>query len=137
MVADALSRSFSSKEVASTTDSEVHIHVCAVKSSLPMSERKCADIAEETIVDGVILKGQRVIVPENMRAEMLQLIHEGHLGIEKCKRRARDILYWPNMNKDVYDTVSRSDVCQEYRYAQQQQPLQMHEWPDRPWPKVA
>ena len=49
-------------------------------------------IDELTIVDGVILKGQRVIVPENMRAEMLQLIHEGHLGIEKCKRRARDIL---------------------------------------------
>ena len=169
VVADTLSRSFSSKEVASTTENEVHIHVCAVKSSLPVSERKWAELAEETekdcelqrvirsmadgsdicpkpyvtfideltIVDGVILKGQRVIVPENMRAEMLQLIHEGHLGIEKCKRRARDILYWPNMNKDVYDTVSRCDVCQEYRYAQQQQPLQMHERPDRPWAKAA
>ena len=68
---------------------------------------------------------------------MLRLIHEGHLGIEKGKRRARDILYWPNMNKDVYDTVSRCDVCQEYRYVQQQQPLQMHERPDRPWAKVA
>ena len=29
-------------------------------------------IDELTIVDGVTLKGQRVIVPENMRAEMLQ-----------------------------------------------------------------
>ena len=164
VVADTLSRSFSSKEVASTTDSEVHIHFCAVKSSLPVSERKWAELAEETkndrevrvicsmadgsdicpkpyvtfideltIVDGVILKGQRVIVPENMRAEMLQLIHKGHLGIEKCKRQARDILYWPNTNKDVYDTVTRCDVCQEYRYAQQQKPLQMHERPDRPW----
>ena len=52
-------------------------------------------------------------------------------------RRARDILHWPNMNKDVYDTVSRCDVCQENRYVQQQQPLQMHERPDRPWAKVA
>ena len=93
-------------------------------------------IDELTIVDGVILKG-RVIVPENTRAEMLQLIHVGHLGIEKYKRRARDILYRPNMNKDVYDTVSRCDMCQEYRYAQQQQTLQMHERPDRPWAKVA
>ena len=166
VVADTLSRSFSLKDVASTTHSQVHIPVCAVKSSLPVSERKWAELAEETendrelqriirstadgsdicpkpyvtfideltIVNGVILKGQRVIVPENMRAEML---HCGHLGIEKCKRRARDILSWPNMNKDVYDTVSRCDVCQENIYTQQQQPLQMHERPDRPWAKVA
>ena len=73
-------------------------------------------------------------MPENMRAEML---HCGHLGIGKYKRRARDILYWPNMNNDVYDTVSRCDVCQENIYTQQQQPLQMHERPDRPWAKVA
>ena len=169
VVADTLSRSFSAEEVKSTTESEVYIHVCAVKSNLPVSERKWAELAEATendqelqrvirgmedggdvcpkpyrtfieelsIVDGVILKGQRVVVPAIMKAEMLQLIHEGHLGIEKCKRRARDILYWPNMNQDVYDTVSHCDVCQEYRYAQPQQPLQMHERPDRPWAKVA
>ena len=169
VVADTLSRSFSAKEEKSTTESEVYIHVCAVKSNLPVSERKWAELAEATandqelqrvirgmedggdvcpkpyrtfieelsIVDGVILKGQRVVVPAIMKAEMLQLIHEGHLGIEKCKRRARDILYWPNMNQDVYDTVSHCDVCQEYRYAQPQQPLQMHERPDRPWAKVA
>ena len=103
VVTDTLSRSFSSKEVASTTHSQVHIPVCAIKSSLPVSERKWAEPAEETendrelqrvihstadgsgicltpyvtfideltIVDGVILKGQRVIVPKNMRAEVL------------------------------------------------------------------
>ena len=112
MVADTLSRSFSSKEVASTTESEVHIHVCAVKSSLPVSERKWAELAEETekdcelqrvirsmadgsdicpkpyvtfideltIVDGVILKGQRVIVPENMRADIASANTRGSLG---------------------------------------------------------
>ena len=85
----------------------------------------------------MILKGQRVVVPAIMKADMLQLIHKGYMGIEKCKRRARGILYWPNMNQDVYDTVSQCHVCQEYRYAQPQQPLQMHERPDRPWAKVA
>ena len=169
VVADTLSRSFSAKEVKNTTESEVYIHVCAVKSNLPVSERKLTELAEATandqelqriirgmedggdvcpkpyrafieelfIVDGVILKGQRVVVSAIMNAEMLQLIHEGHLVIERCKRRARDILYWPNICLDVYDTVSQCDVCQEYRYAQPQQPLQMHERPDRPWAKVA
>ena len=87
-------------------------------------------VNELSVVDSVLLKGQRVVVPDSMKTQMLTLIHEGHLGIEKCKRRAREILYWPNMNKDVYETVSRCDVCQEYRYAQPKQPLTMHE---RPW----
>ena len=36
----------------------------------------------------------------------------------------------------MFMIVSRCDVCQEYRYAQQQQPLQMHERRDRPWATV-
>ena len=137
VVADTLSRSFSAKEVKRTTESEVYIHVCAVKSNLHVSERKWAELAEAiandqelqrvirgiedggdacsklyrtfieelSIAHGEILKGQRVVVPAIMKAEMLQLIHEGHLGIEKCKRRARDIMYWPNMNQHVYDIL--------------------------------
>ena len=154
VVADTLSRAFSPKQVASSTESEVHVHVCAIKSGLPVSERKWAELATATendgvlqrvirsitegkancpnpyvtfvdelcVVDGVILKGERVVVPDSMKAQMLTLIYEGHLGIEKCKRRARDVLYWPNMNKDVYETVSRCNVCQEYRYAQPKEP---------------
>ena len=149
VVADTLSRAFSPKQVVSSTESEVHVHVCAIKSGLPVSERKWAELAAATenddvlqsvirfikdggnncpnpyatfieelsVVDGVLLKGQRVVVPGSMKTQMLTLFHEGHLGIEKCKRRARDILYWPNMNKDVYETVSRCDVCREYRYS--------------------
>ena len=59
-------------------------------------------VDELCVVDGVILMGERVVVPDNLKAQMLTLIHEGHLGIEKCKRRACDVLYWPNMNKDIY-----------------------------------
>ena len=48
-------------------------------------------------------------------------------------RWARVALYWPNLNDDVYDTVSKCDVCQVYRSAQTQQPLRMHGRPIRPW----
>ena len=58
VVADTLSRSFSPKEVASTTDSQIYIHVCEVKSSLPVSLRKWPELAEETENDR---KLQRVI----------------------------------------------------------------------------
>ena len=87
-------------------------------------------------MDGVLLKGQQIVIPTKMRPEMRSLVHEGHLVIEKCKRRAREVMYWPNMNTDVCDFVSRCDICQTHRYAQQQQPMKSHERPDRPWAKV-
>lgn len=50
---------------------------------------------EITYHHGILFKGGRVIVPTSMRPNMLRLIHGSHLGVDKCKRRARDILYWP------------------------------------------
>jgi hypothetical protein len=53
---------------------------------------------ELSVIDGIILKGDRIFVPLAMRKEMLKRIHHGHMGIEKSKRRARDALYWPLMS---------------------------------------
>ena len=43
-------------------------------------------IREELMVeDGLILKGTRIVIPSKKREAILKLIHEGHLGISKCK----------------------------------------------------
>ena len=91
---------------------------------------------EMTMINGVILKGKRVVIPKKMQSEMLKIIHEGHLGIEKCKRRARDVLYWPNMNKDIEDLAGKCSVCMKHQYAQTKEPLIQHERPAKPWVKV-
>ena len=41
-----------------------------------------------SVEDGLIFLGSRVIVPESLRGNILQQIHGGHFGIEKCKLRA-------------------------------------------------
>lgn len=71
-----------------------------------------------------------------MQHEMLKLIHSSHLGIGKCKRRARDILYWPGMNTGIEDTVSKCQVCSTYRRNNQKEPLLSHPVPKRPWARV-
>jgi len=48
-----------------------------------------------SVVDGMLLKQNRIVIPQSLRQDMLSRIHGGHLGMEKCKRRARDsILAW-------------------------------------------
>lgn len=35
--------------------------------------------------DGIIFKGSRLVVPQRLRSEMLNKIHESHMGKVKCK----------------------------------------------------
>ena len=44
---------------------------------------------ELTIEDGLVLKGTRINIPNKKREDILKLIHEGHLGLNKCKMRAK------------------------------------------------
>lgn len=36
---------------------------------------------------------------------MLKLLHEGHVGIEKCNNRARQIFYWSGLSVDIEATL--------------------------------
>ena len=45
---------------------------------------------ELTVEDGLVLKGTRIVIPNKMPEAILKLLHEGHLGLNKCKRHAKD-----------------------------------------------
>ena len=44
-------------------------------------------------INEIMFKGEKIISPKSMRQEILTKIHAGHLGIQKLKERARDIVY--------------------------------------------
>ena len=44
---------------------------------------------EITYNEGLLLKGQRIIIPTSVRPTMKEIIHQGHNGIARCKIRAR------------------------------------------------
>ena len=92
---------------------------------------------EISVANGLVLKGERIIVPLSMRKEMKQIIHSGHQGIEKCKARAREALYWPGMSAEIADIVSACSTCQEHCNYQQCEELLKHEVPREPWIKVS
>lgn len=70
---------------------------------------------ELTVVDGIIFKGNKFVIPPAMRQEILLKIHEGHLGEEKCKRRARKVMYWPRINTDISRTTASCEIGLTYR----------------------
>ena len=65
------------------------------KSQVDPEPRECWSIKEEiSECDDLLLRNDKLIVPSSLqREEMLSQIHSSHLGIEKCKRRARDVCF--------------------------------------------
>ena len=89
------------------------------------------------VEDGLIFKRDRLVIPCIMRAGMVQLVHQGHIGVKGCLRRACELIYWPGMNADVKDHISKYDVCNAHLPEQCHEELQTHEFPHLPWAKVA
>ena len=91
---------------------------------------------ELAVVDGIIFRGERLVIPKIMRKTMMADIHVGHIGAEGCLRRAREMLYWPNMNNDMKDYIQRCETCNEYAEAQAKETMIPHETTQRPWEKI-
>ena len=71
-----------------------------------------------SIESRLITCGNRIIVPKDMRAEMLQYIHEGHQGKERCLLWARNTVFWPKMTYDIQELIERCIICQEHGKSQ-------------------
>ena len=71
-----------------------------------------------SVESGLITCGNRIIVPGEMQPEMLQYIHKGHQGKERCLLQARNTVFWPKMMFDVQELIERCIICQEHGRSQ-------------------
>ena len=92
---------------------------------------------EMTIEDGIVLRGERIVIPTALRYEMKQKIHAGHLGINSCLRRARTHVYWPGMSAEIRQFVENCSTCSSLQRKQPAQPLYLRKIPSRPWQEIA
>ena len=106
-------------------------------SQVPESMRCYYSFREELISqEGLIFKGDRLVIPKALREDMMQRMHRSHLGIQGCLSRGREVMYWPRMNEEVKEFISRCEVCRVYQDKQQKEPMIGHDIPSRPWQKV-
>ncbi|XP_055900524.1 uncharacterized protein K02A2.6-like [Biomphalaria glabrata] len=91
---------------------------------------------EMSVQEGLIFKGERVVVPKSLRLEMKKEVHSTHSGIEGCLKRARESLFWPGMTGDIKHYISTCEICQAFQPNQQKETLMNHEVPTHPWEKV-
>ncbi|XP_055915739.1 uncharacterized protein K02A2.6-like [Eupeodes corollae] len=88
------------------------------------------------VVSGIVFMNNRIVIPKSMRSEILNLIHEGHMGSKKCISLAKSLVYWPNLNSDIKNIVDNCEICLKYRVSNVKEPLMSHEIFPLPWHKI-
>ena len=61
---------------------------------------------ELAVINGIMLKGRCIIIPNSLRQQVLNHLHINHIGIEKMKLLACKCVYWHSINADIESTLS-------------------------------
>ena len=93
---------------------------------------------ELSIDNGIILKGSdQVLIPKSMRPFILESLHAGHLGRDKCRLRAKTSVFWNGISNDIERYVASCSSCQKHAGSQRKEPLMPKEVPPCPWHTIA
>ncbi|UYV62474.1 LLGL1 [Cordylochernes scorpioides] len=49
---------------------------------------------EDLTYQNGLLRGQRILIPKTLRKDILEKLHQGHFGINKCRSRAKESVWW-------------------------------------------
>ena len=73
----------------------------------PLQElHPCWNFREDlSVEDGLVTKGSRLLIPSTLKWKVMEQIHEGHQGMEKCMLKARESVFWPGISDDIWETV--------------------------------
>ena len=108
------------------------------KSDLPVLVRPYWSVRDKLAMDDhLVLCGCRLVIPRQMRSDVLTTLHMSHQGIERTKRRARLSVYWPGINNDITQLVRGCRSCSEHLPSLPKEPLKTHPSPDRVFEHLA
>lgn len=90
-------------------------------------------LRNESIIDtkfelqnGIIFKGNRVVIPVILQKHVLAELHHTHVGVVKMKQLARRYCWWKNIDKDIENLVKACQPCALVKKNPQKAPI--HAW---------
>ena len=86
----------------------------------------------------LLMYGRRIVIPSRLREEMLTRLHDdGHFGLNKCRQRASESVWWPQVSIDLKRHLENCSFCPVNSPAQHAEPLLTTPTPSIPWTPVA
>ncbi|XP_046841052.1 uncharacterized protein K02A2.6-like [Xenia sp. Carnegie-2017] len=92
---------------------------------------------ELCISSGIILRKHQIIIPESLREKVVNIAHEGHMGMSKTKALLREKVWFPRIDELVNEKVKSCLACQITTPVSEKEPLKMSELPRYPWKELS
>ena len=86
-----------------------------------------------TVVDGVIVYDERVVIPDSLRREVLDTLHGAHQGCSGMMGRAAAAVFWPGMTSDIARTREMCGSCNRSAPSQPSAPPTLPPTPEYPF----
>ena len=107
------------------------------KQNIDTASRAYWEIRGEMMMGGgLLLRGNRIIIPEVLQQETLRKLHSGHQGLVRCCFRASTSVWWPGLFKWITYYVSKSPECAK-GFRPRIKPLISAPLPYYPWQTIA
>nr|XP_039260787.1 uncharacterized protein K02A2.6-like [Styela clava] len=91
--------------------------------------------ANFSIHDDLLMKGNRLVIPEVLRTDILRYLHDAHQGVSKSREHAKNSVWWPGLSRDIEKVVRNCNLCEKYR-RDRIEPMRGTEFPKRPWSRI-
>lgn len=88
------------------------------------------------IENDCLVWGYRIVIPNSLRAVILEELHGGHIGVVKMKQVARNYVWWDGVDTDVERVCRECRACSSQRDEPPRAPLQPWSWPADPWARL-
>lgn len=108
-------------------------HITKIREELRYYYKLKNDIFYE---DGLLFYEDRIIIPYSMQNEALKLLHQAHLGLKKTKDRAKELLFWPLMNKEIENIIQKCLTCQKFMRKNRKEEIIFHDIPNQRFMKL-
>lgn len=93
---------------------------------------------EYSCCNGLLMRSDRIVVPDSLTTRIINIAHEAHQGITRTKQRLRLLYWWPNMDTQVENLIQNCVVClaNDKTVRPSHAPLQPVEYPEKAWHKL-
>ena len=87
-------------------------------------------------LDGLLFYGERLVIPTQLRNDVLSQLHMAHQGVTKTLQKAMQSVFWPGLRRRIEDKCQSCQACLKSEGSQKKEPLIPFPIPNTPFEMV-
>ena len=139
IISDSLEAAITLEEIRSATEQDAALSAL----SNDIGKEQCADIPilqpfksifhELSFINGIIVRNNKLVIPESLQQRMIEWAHEGHQYTTKTLQLLRETCWFPKMHTLVAEYVETCIPCHASSHHNPPVPLEPNRLPKGPW----